>query len=176
MLSWTRVAGSWLAVGSMTGLLVSSGAAAAKSVSITVEGASEPWMAPTASTAAKATFEKLGYQVVESGSPVDTTVTVTVEKAYSHHATSPTFFLLGGFADIWNYDNAHATVTTVVREGDRELARRTASATRRDFPLFAWAQPARHRRTQALRAAVNASLKEYIAGLQPESKQATLSQ
>ena len=53
----------------------------------------------------------------------------------------------------------------MVREGDRELARRTASATRRDFPLFAWAQPARHRRTQALRAAVNASLERVNTAL-----------
>jgi hypothetical protein len=158
----SRGIGSWLTLGGVVGLLLSSSVAHAKSVSIVVEGASEKWMSSTATRAATSVFRKLGYEVVEPGAPADAVATVSIEKAYSHHGPSPFFFLAGGFIDLWNRDSAHATVTTIVRNGTDEMARQTASASKRDAPFFCWLQRAKRVRSKALGAAVRGSLKQFV--------------
>jgi len=137
----------------------------AKTASVTVEASADiaKDAVPCAAAAAAAALKAAGHQVLESGAAADLQVNVTVEKMYSHHSIPPTVILLGGLADLTNYDSGHATVTTVVTEGGREVAKKQAAATKRDFPLFSWAQPARKAREKALRSAVAGSLSEYLA-------------
>jgi hypothetical protein len=162
--NWSRGLGAALTFNCLLGMLVTCGAAQAKTVSVKVDGATQEWMTQTAASAAEATCQKLGLEMAQPGSTPDVEVTVAIENAYSHHAT---------LYPLWvNRDYGHASVTTVVREGGREIAHQSGEATRAEFPLFCIFWPARTTRTAALRAAVNASLKGYSAGLSPASRSA----
>ena len=152
MRSWSRGLSAALTLNCLAGTLVTCGAAPAKTVAVKVKGATREWMTQTATSAAEATCRKLGFEVAAPGSRPDVQVTVAIDYAYSHHATLYPLW--------WNRDYAHASVTTVVRKGGREVAHQSANATRAEFPLFCMFWPARATRVAALRAAVNASLKE----------------
>ena len=152
MRSWSRGLSAALTLNCLAGTLVTCGAAPAKTVAVKVKGATREWMTQTATSAAEATCRKLGFEVAAPGSRPDVRVTVAIDYAYSHHATLYPLW--------WNRDYAHASVTTVVRKGGREVAHQSANATRAEFPLFCMFWPARATRVAALRAAVNASLKE----------------
>src|SRR2546430_1304301 len=60
-------------------LTLAGGSAQASSVAVTIMGASEPWMASDAASAARSVFQKQGFQVLEGGSKADLVATITIE-------------------------------------------------------------------------------------------------
>jgi hypothetical protein len=142
-------------------MVVASAMAQAKTVHIQVNGDGDSWSTQAAMEAAQASFTKAGYQVME-GSGADVEADITVEKAYSHHSVSPTI-IIGGLLDLWNNDNAHATVSSVISEGGKEVSRETAHSTKHDIPLFTWATKAASFRKKALKSAVQSSLKPFLS-------------
>lgn len=140
----------------------------AKTVFVRVSGDEKPWMTKTATDAVRSSFSKAGHQLVESETGAEVSVLVNVEKAYSHHAF-PWFHLdptqlVGNISGLWNYDVAHATVTTTITEGGREISRKTGTSSKRDIPILNWLQKASTVRRKALRSAVQGSVKEYLSG------------
>jgi hypothetical protein len=165
------VCSCWWMLTCLVSMIVSGGVAEAKSADIQIQGATQPWMEKPAMNAAKEVLQKLGYEIAAPGSPADVVITVAIESAHSHHAVSPTLGLLGGVIDFWNHDAAHAAVQSTVQEGDKEVARQSARASKYDVPIFGWLQPAKRVRTKALRAAVKASLKDYSSRHAPAMAQ-----